>query len=404
MPAIEKLASVRRLRRDLLGHVDTMLSVLEELDWPRGGRRTRFLNDESWRAVKRAYDSLGGDFRALLVMGVVLHDVGKLGRWDVHADIGAAMVADLLQRVPPETTDLGVELGIGGGGLPASRAAELLVLLVKHHEVYGNFFTGEQSLLGWEPVVRELRRGPIEKLLDTMMLLTVAEVASQGADGFLLNTRITRYLSASKAVRDWVAANQGLPDSTARTAAREFLISQGEAPEECVKRIVGLAHSYSPWIDQHWLDYVSSVRQALAEEELLSSQSDMQAFAKSFARVRKLAYALRWCEALSGELRRDGAGKSIEGLRQLIRLLWLVTRPASWCLAQRVFEVRFPPVVDGRACSEVATHLGALTAEVDPCYSDIDPIRSKGWQPMEGLLIRVAREDDEEVVLDCALT
>lgn len=405
MPTIDALQSLSRFRRGLLGHVETMFAVLEELERPRGGRRLRFLTEENWLAIQRIYDHLGPDFRALLILGVVFHDIGKFAQWDVHAHVGADMVADLFRRVPIHHTDLGAELAIGSGGqFPASQAGELLRLLVKHHEVYGNFFTGEQSLLGWESVVVELRSGPIGKFLETVILLTVADVASQANDGYLYNRRIASYLSAHQTILDWVSANRTLSDRQAQLRVREELVSYGADLEACVTRVAGLSHSFSPDMDRDWPRYMRAAREAIITSGLIASGQGAAAFAGLLTRVKKLPYALRWCEKVSGTLQADGSGKPVAQLKRLVALLWVILRPLAWRRGQgRVVEVRFPVAVDEGVCGNLAEKLDTLSADMDPGGQGFAAIEADGWTPFPGFTMRLLHDDGRDVVLECRI-
>lgn len=349
------------------------------------------------------HKELGGGFHRLLLLGIVYHDIGKLAQWDIHADVGGKMIDAIAGQVCVSTMDLGTDPARDADGIPPEQEAELLKLLVRYHDVYGNFFTGEQSLVGCEPIALAFRRDSLGKhldgFLDTLVLLTVAEVGSLGEDTFLYNGRVRRYLTASEEIRRWVRENGNPDDGEARSGPRDCFMAHASTPNECAARVVGLTHSFSPKIDQDGKQYEKSVNHAMSR--VFQTKSKAAEFASSFARIRKLMYALRWFEQLSGELRDGECEKPSPNLEKVVRLLWILTRPAANIQGTKLIEIRFPSSVDDHACARLERQLGDESIYCRATSGDLPSLATRPWTPLPGLSVTQVKESDDEMVLEC---
>lgn len=388
MYQLTKLKSIERVRGGYLEHENAMFSVLEEVEGIR--KRTGFLNERNWEKIRKTYNSLDHDFQTLLLLGIVCHDIGKSIRSLDHAQLGVKIVRKLPTSTIIEDSDIVKERG-GLQKLTLEQATTFLEFLVEFHEVYGNFFTGEQSLLGFEPIMLRLPKHLIKSFFDTLFILTVAEVGSQSEHGYLYNSRVERYAEAESEILDRMDV---APDKLRRN-----LLDHGTNGAEVVARIFGLAYSYSTHIDKFKQSYYSTVEGALGvvAKEVGGSKND---FVSGVARIRKFAYALRWCDKLSGMLLDDGSAKPADGLEALIRLIWILTRPTWGAPENTIFEIRFPSEVDPDVCSRLKDRLGPGVLEGIGSIDFGWFMKNKKWKLLEGTLsVEYAEIIDEEVII-----
>jgi len=391
-----KLESINKIRSGYLDHVKVMFSVLEEVEQDTQVReRTVSLNPQNWKKVKDAYDNLAYDFQTLLLLGIVCHDIGKTVKWLDHARLGARMVRALPIRTIIEDNDIVKERG-WRGNLTPKKATKFLKFLIEFHEIYGNFFTGEQSLLGFEPIMLGLPKHLIRPFLDTLLILTVAEVSSQDKQGYLYNSKVERYDEAKREILDRM--------KVPRDALRRSLLRHGSNKAEVVSRILGLAYSYSTHIDEFKQNYRSTVERAF-NEVAKEFEGSEDGFVSAVAGIRKLAYALRWCDRLSGTLSDDGSAKPADGLKALIRLIWILTQPIWRAPENSIFELRFPPVVSLDVISKLKGKLRPSVLEATGSIDFNRFMRNKKWEPLQGSLSveYVETISKEVIVLDVGM-
>ncbi|MBN1782428.1 hypothetical protein JW948_14935 [bacterium] len=346
---------IQQFRNGFLNHVDAMFGVLEELEQDSRGTRTGLLSDDHWSALRTMLHTLEPDFYALLVSGIMFHDIGKMIQKHDHAALGIRMLQG--PGVGDSILNSGLIRELMPGRTPKPHFWEWLQLLVMRHEVCGNFFTGEQSWLAWENVIRPLLEMPgisfseIRQFVHVLVLLTVTDVGSIGEHTLLFNTRIRRYLTGVDRILKRIHHRMPLSGNSGE-AFRCFLLEQDQGDyqdgeSELVRRILCLTHGFAQHIDAEYPNYRKAVEAALAEV-MAGSGDDESRFSYALARIRKLAYALRWFESLSGKLRSDGMGKPEEDLEDAVRLLWILCRPAEG--NDRIFEIQFPPEVNQDHC------------------------------------------------------
>ena len=273
------------------------MSIRENLTSPRGHARTGFLGGEEWATLTDFYSSLEYDVETLLWLAIIYHDIGKYIHRHDHAAKSGRLIGDLSPDELISQNDLLNERPWRDEPLELDEAAGFLKQLVEFHEVYGNYTTGEQSLLGFEPIIQQVPAKHLERFLDVLLILAALDVAGTGPEGFLYKIKVRQYQRAREDVLGCRSAD-----------VRPSLSALASQQSEIVERVTALAYSYgSRDFYDRYEDHLREVGIAFGDEMALLCRGGIQSpnetrdqFFGALARIRKMAYALRNFGELTG--------------------------------------------------------------------------------------------------------
>ncbi len=396
------LASVAQIR-EYLAHQDAILDALKQLDHCTGSTscgRLGLLNDAELATLRGYYNNLSEDVRTLLVHAVVCHDIGKFVHKTGHAALGSQLLGGLGTEAIAQSAVV-KELGWQGdavGEEDSADAAKFLTTLVEFHEVYGNYATGEQSLLGFVPIVERVDSGCLLQLLDALLILGAMDAAATGKEGYLYSVKVRQYTRARDHIRN-APKDESLESK---------LIEKGADEEELTERVMALAYSYgSKKFYDEYSDELGKVRSQFIEEvDTLCDDQIRKSFYDALSRMRKMAYALKHFGLLTGVPAANPPvwpPKEYGAVETLIRLLWILALPVR-SEPEMIFEIDFPHQTD-EATETVRERLkdGAWR---DHCHllnaDDVTGVKKllqsgKTWRPLGGL--EIARSDRDETTI-----
>ena len=159
-----------------------------------------------------------------------------------------------------------------------------------------------------------------ERLFNVLRLLTIAEVGSGNAEGYLSEKKFERHTRAVKAITDALEKHSegGLK------AVKDKLEQDSRCEEEARIRLVGLAYAF---VDAKKLDTLHTAYEKSVERALRDTVNDTDAFSKKLARLAKLSYGLQWLQILAG-------GKDITGrvkhCREIVPLVCVLEKLADY--------------------------------------------------------------------------
>ncbi|NLF69552.1 MAG: hypothetical protein GX575_10925 [Candidatus Anammoximicrobium sp.] len=386
-----------QIREYFLVHQNAMFEAWESVEnntqQAKSGGGTAHLDDENWGILRRLYDGLPKDVKTLLLLAVIYHDIGKPIHGSGHAARGTRMLVALNEDEAILQSAVVREGGWDGNVFEPGKAFTFLTHLVEFHEVYGNYATGEQSLLGFEPILASIYKAKLDlnHFLDALLILGALDVAGTGKKGYLYNVKIQQYMRARK------KASKAGKDLQGR---REQLIALGSKEAELVPRVMALAYSYgSKTFYDNYEEVAMSVKNEFLTEvgSLCPPKTEKESFFDALSRIRKMAYALRHFGIITGV---PQANPPIwppqEGgsLKALIRLLWILAIPVRG-KPDEVFEINFLPKPDEDAALTLRTQLESQgwrdnLQNCDAVNIANNLLSGTPWKPLDGLSIQHA--------------
>jgi hypothetical protein len=320
---------IKTIQTKTYRHTEGIFEVCKEIaSGTPGQRMKKLVSGGALANLTVMYNSLPNDLRSLLILGILYHDITKPLKSVGHAAQAAKLVKPLSFKVLIQNTDIVNAMGGWQKKISKTDAKAMLYFLIKYHESLGNFFTGEQNLLGFFPLLCRLPMNLRPQFMDLLLLLTVAEVGSYGATGYLAQRKYDRYMDAFKFIKNI--------KTKIRADSRNKLYRISLRRPEIIKRLIGLIYAYAQDIDQEYPRYETSITHSLNQAKIEGSLTE--SFPDEFARITKLSYGLVWLDAISNNEQQQSQKNPII----VIRLLTLLCRVVKIFPKDMFFEFVFP--------------------------------------------------------------
>lgn len=321
---------MNKIRVGYLNHTDLMFSIIEQIE--EGKNRPPKISKKHREELQKTYKGLKANYKSLLLLGITYHDIGKQFVWRGHADIGTDIFEFAFKKAYFDNNSrIDIIRGYWKRRLKKPHAHLFLKLLIKHHEVLGNCFTGEQTVLAFIPVFNKLKKtnkNLIGPFLEVLLLLTVCEV---GSVGYLDNTKIDYYFGILKELKK--------PKGSKYNFLKKQLLEHVRDDKNFTNRLRGLGYSFSGCMDHHKKDYEAAIDEnikIIAEKKELNIED----FKEGMLKIIKFAYALGHFNNLTGMASGTRDDDDNSRLKALIILLWSMANVANAC-KNKLNEIEF---------------------------------------------------------------